>query len=193
MLQIVKYFIFSIIFMCIFFTSCKEATLEERLAATNGTNFSIKRFIYNQWKANAGKPFVILKTIKIDGKVDSSYSNSDTLNWNEIFDVFYETDISDKKYVGHYKFNQIEDKEDQTINLMLDASEDDFFVRKFMLSIDMNTEKVRGIYIETFKHSALGEVQQKLYYAPMRTVQIQTYEDPLIGTKKNKIVQYYFL
>lgn len=191
------------VFFCLINFSCKEKSLFERYATVAGINFSIKQYIFEQWTNYNGQPFAILKTVKINGKTDSIYTNSEKLNWSEIFSVFFETDISSKESLGHYKFTQFEDKEDRTDNYYYEAIDEsrytwnlldeDQFTRKLLISVEPFTNRIKGIYIETYTRSIFGDTNQKLYYSPNKTIQIQRYEKPMIGSKKSTIIQYYFM
>lgn len=188
-----KYSIFFILFTIAAFAGCKKEMKKAPAEQTEGSYFSIKQFGLDQWNIFAGEPFTIVKTMTINGKVDSSYTNSDTLDWSQIFKVFYATDISDREYLNKYTFTQFDQEEDLTHNFFYQANEDDLFTQKLLISIDQFTNTVRGIYIETHEGSVFNDVTQKLYYKPMKIVQIQTIEKPLFGDKKHTVEQYDFL
>lgn len=85
-----------------------------------GNYFSIRQYTLDQWNMYYGEPFLILKTVRVDkGKFDSSYTTSDTLNWGNIFKEFFATEISDRSYLGKYKFTQFDDDQDETHNFFL--------------------------------------------------------------------------
>ena len=174
------------------FSSCKEKTKAEVDPNIKGNYFSIKQFALDEWNTYSGESFVIIKSIRHDDKIDSSFTSSDTLYWGEIFKIFFETDISDRKFLGQYKFSQF-DQEDGTHNLFYEALDDDLFTRKLLISIDNYSRKVKGIYIVTQKKSPFHEVLQKLYYSPLKEIQIQTDDKPLIGKKKFEVLTYDFM
>ena len=182
------------ILIIILFSSCKEETAEERIAKLGITYFSVNQYIYDQWTNYKDVPFTILKTENINGKIDSSYTNSEKLDWVPIIKIFFETDIGDVEMLGHYKFSQYEDKEDKTVNFYYEANESYLFTRKLLISADPFTSHIKAIYIETQNHSMIfGDTKQKLYYAPLKTIQIQKYEKPLFSDKKSTITQYYLM
>jgi len=174
--------------------SCKkkEKAVKESTANIVGNYFSINQFMLDEWNTFAGEPFMISKTIKTDGKTDSFLTNSDTINWAPMLKTFAETDISDRKYLGQYKFTQFDDNQDNTHNFFYEATDEDLFTRKLLITIDRQTARILGIYIETETKSVFDDVSQKLYYAPLKTVQIQTESKPLLGSKKYSVVQYEF-
>jgi len=156
--------------------------------------FSINQYALDQWNTFSGSPFVIIKTVKENGKIDSSYTNSDTISWAPIFKVFAQTDISDAKYFDQYNYNYFPDNEEQaTLDLFYQAKDEEQFTQKLLVTIDQYTMKVKGIYIETYKKTAWSSCTQKLYYSPMKKIQIQTDERPVIGSKKYTIVEYNFM
>jgi hypothetical protein len=193
-----KYFnykgILLITLLAISFASCKKKDASDEFADIKGSYFSINQYILDQWNTFAGEPIFIIKSVRVNsGKPDSSYTNSDTLSWAPIFKTFAETDISDRKYLGKYNFNQFDDAQDQTHNFFYQARDEDLFTQKLLITIDLYTSKVKGIYIETYKKDFGDEVTQKLYYAPLKTIQIQTDDKPWLGSKKFTIVQYEFM
>lgn len=181
--------------LALLFTSCKKKEEKENFDDVKGNYFSIKQFELDQWNTWQGEPFLITKTVTVNKKTDSSLTNSDTISWAPIFKAFAETDISDRKFLGKYNFNQFDDNQDNTHNFYYQAKEDedDLFTRKLLITIDKDNNKVRGIYIETFKKYFGGEKTEKLYYAPMKTIQIQTDDKPLLGSKKFTVTEWTFM
>lgn len=173
-------------------SSCKKKI--DPYADIKGNYFSINQYALDQWNTFSGEPIMILKTVRVNsGKIDSLLTNSDTLNWAPIFKAFSETDISDRKYLGQYTFTQFDDNQDGTHNFYYEANDKDLFTQKLLLTIDQLTNKVKGIYIETITKDIEGERTQKLYYAPLKTIQIQTDSRPILGDKKFTVVQYDFV
>jgi len=178
----------------ILFSACKKKVTKDPYADVEGNYFSIRQFGIDQWNTYAGVPFTIQKTVKIGNKTDSSFTNSDTLNWgDEIFKTFFETDISDRKWLGQYTFTQFDDNQEGTHNFYYKANDPEMFTQKLLITIDGINNKVKGIYIETYKKTIFDECKQILYYDPMHTVQIQTDDKPAIGSRKYKVVEYYFM
>ena len=173
--------------------SCKKKQDKGAVDSIAGNYFSINQFMLDEWNTFAGEPFMISKSVKIEGKLDSTLTNSDNLNWGPIVKTFSETDISDRKYLGQYKFTQFDDNADHTHNFFYEALDDDLFTRKLLITIDQFTSKIKGIYVETEKKTIFDDDVQKLYYAPLKTVQIQTDEKPLMGSKKYTVTEYTFL
>ena len=175
-------------------SSCKKKAEKDPYADVQGHYFSITQFALDEWNTFSGEPMTLQKTVKVDGKVtDSSYTNTDSLDWTPIFKTFFETDISDRKYLGQYTFTQFDDNQDGTHNFYYEANDKDLLTQKLLITIDQYTNKVKGIYIEKFKKTFGNEITQKLYYKPLKTIQIQTDERPMLGSKKYTIVQYEFL
>jgi hypothetical protein len=174
--------------------SCKKKDATDEYADVQGSYFSINQFILDQWNTFSGEPISIIKTVKVNkGKTDSSFTNSDTLSWAPIFKTFAETDISDRKFLGKYNFTQFDDNQDQTHNFFYQAKDEDLLTQKLLITIDQYNNKVKGIYIETYKKDFGDECTQKLYYAPLKTLQIQTDDKPWLGSKKFTVVQYEFM
>ncbi|NDC42514.1 MAG: hypothetical protein EBZ77_13370 [Chitinophagia bacterium] len=157
---------------------------------TKGSYFSINKYIIDEWQTHAGEPITFLKSVKMNGKLDTSYTNVLQMDWKPVLSVFSATDISDRKFLGKYTFSQFEDNFDNTLNYMYVADREDLFTQKLLITIDNRSRKVKGIYIETLKSNFFGETRQKLFYSPARTIQIQQYDKPLIGAKKDLVVSY---
>lgn len=175
--------------------SCKKKEDNPVADSGKGTYFSIKQFELDQWNTWQGEPFLISKTVTINKKTDSSYTNSDTISWAPIFKAFAETDISDPKFLGKYNVNSFDDPQDGTRNLFYQAKEeeDDLFTRKLLITFDEQSMKIKGVYIETFKKYFMGEETRKLYYSPMKTIQIQTDEKPMLGSRKFTVTEWNFM
>jgi len=182
--------LFLIAIACTFsLSSCKEKAFE-MFANTKGTYFSINLFIIDEWQTHAGEPISFQKTVKLNGKVDTSYTNVINMDWKSILKIFSATDISDRKFLGKYNFSQFDDNFDNTHNFMYVAEDPNLYTQKLLITMDNATNKVKGIYIETQKSNFWNETHQKLYYAPVRTIQIQQYDKPMLGSKKELLVKY---
>jgi len=175
------------------FSSCKEKEKVNEFDNLKGNYFSIKQFALDEWNTFSGESFVIVKTVTENGKADSSFTNSDTINWSAIFKTFFETDISDRKFLGQYKFSQFDDDNDGSHDMLYEAIDDDVLTRKLLITLDRYSRKVTGLYVVTLRKSPFHEVMQKLYYNPLKTIQIQTDDKPLVGKKKFTVVTYDFM
>ncbi len=193
MKQYLKYPVVLIAVFAILFSSCKDKKEKEDFSDIKGNYFSIDQFIRDEWNTFHGEGFTIIKTVRKDNKTDSSYTTSDTLNWGNIFKVFHETEISDRKFLGKYKFTQFDDNADDTHNFFYEAEDEELFTQKLLITISQENAKVKGIYIETSKKTIWGNTIQKLYYNPLKTIQIQTDYKPMIGSKEFTVVQYDFM
>ena len=188
-----NYGILVIVIFSIVSSSCKKKAEKDPNEDIKGHYFSITQFALDEWNTFSGEPITLLKTVKIGDKTDSSYTNTDSLDWTPIFKTFFESDISDRKYLGQYTFTQFDDNQDATHNFYYEANDKEMFTQKLLIAIDAYTNKVKGIYIETYKKTFGNEIIQKLYYKPLKTIQIQTDERPTLGSKKYTILQYEFL
>ena len=192
-----KYAAFLLLLVVLAASSCKKKKVAAPKPVFTGTYFSIKDYALDEWNTFAHDPFAIIKTVRInDGKTDTTYTNSDTINWAPIFKVFFETDIGDTSFLGKYKYTQFPDNQDGTMNLfyeVADPDDDDLFTRKLLITADQYTRKIKGIYIETSKKDFFGERTQRLYYSPMKTIQIQTDNKPVLGSNTLTIIQYDFM
>lgn len=189
---------FKAILSCLAFAlllaSCKEDEPKPAIDAKDGTYFPIRQFAQDQWNTFLGEPFLIVKSVRVnDGKYDSSYTTSDTLNWGGIFDVFFATDISDPSFLGKYKYTQFPDDNDDTYNYFYQAIDEDVYTKKLLITANQQNNKIIGIYIEASEKSLFEDKLVKLYYKPMKRIQIQETVTPLLGEKKHTVTEYEFI
>jgi len=173
--------------------ACKKKAPEvDPYANVKGTYFSIMQFTQDQWDTYAGMPYTLTKIVTIDGKTDSNFAHVDTMNWGTIFKYFFETDISAHKYLGHYDYTDYDDDDLDAHNYLYTARDRDLFTRKLLIGTDKYTSRIKFIYIETAKSSMWNDETQKLYYAPLKSLQIQQLRKPFIGATKETKIEYRF-
>ena len=189
MKHILRFFIVISALATLCLSACKEKT-PEIFNDVKGNYFSINQFIMDEWRTHAGEPVAFQKTVIENGKRDSSFTNVEKMDWPSILKPFMETEISDRKYLGKYTFSQFDDNFENTHNFLYTANAKDLYTQKLLICMDINSMKVRAIYIETFSSSLWNERIRKLVYTPLRTIQIQQYDKPLIGGKKEFITKY---
>lgn len=158
-----------------------------------GTYFSIVEFAKDQWYTYHGQPYSIMKKVYFNGKVDSTITNALDLDWSSVIKVFFETDISDPKFVGQYDFSAFEDTTTVTKSFFYEAKEPKLFTRKLQITADYFTDKIKTIYIEAEKKDRMGTKSIKLFYTPLETISIQELETTKTGQKKELRVVYEFM
>lgn len=180
--------IFSFLLLC----SCAktEPAAEE---TTGGTYFSIIQYASDQWETYHGQPRSMVKRVYFNGKEDSTLTNALEVDWASIFKVFFETDISDPKYVGQYNFSAFRDEITTTNSFYYEAKEPKLYTRKLQVMADYFTDKIKTIYIEAEKADRLGTKSLKLYYEPMESISIHEVETSKTGQRKELRVVYEFL
>lgn len=161
--------------------------------AGGGTYFSVKQFIKDQWDTYHGQPFGLRKTVYLDGKTDSSEISAYDMDWGTVFKTFFDTDISDPKFLDRYNFSSFSDDATDTQNFFYEAKEEGLFTRKLQISADNVNHKIRAIYIETAKKSKWSNFSQKLFYIPLKTISVQEFEWAKAGPSKELRVEYRFL
>jgi hypothetical protein len=177
------------------FAACKPKP-KPAIASDNadkGTYFSIKQYVKDQWNTYLGQPFGIIKVTTQNGKVDSVLTNALTLEWGEILDKFFATDIGKPEYLGHYRFDMFLDESTDTRNFYYEAIDDTLFTRKLQISAMQENNKIRSIYIETERKTSSKDIIQKLYYSPLKVIQIQEFDALATGDKRESRVEYFFL
>lgn len=176
------------------FAACKGKKAEENTAETGeGTYFSIIQFTKDQLDTYWGQPFTLVKTVTLNGKTDSTYEQSLKMDWASVFKVFFESDIGKPKFLDKYKFSTFEDNATDSRIYYYEATEPELYTRSLQISTDPLNNKIKNIYIETKKNSSLTSKAQKLYYTPLKVIQIQETETGTGIKDRDLRVVYRFL
>lgn len=186
----------NILLLCLWATSifsCKKNEEKKIPDTSNGTYFSIKDFTKDQWKTFHGKPYAINVFTTLNGKTDSTLVSALTMKWSALFSIFFKADISDPKFLEQYDFSMFEESLTETRTFTYTAKDPSLFTQKFQVMADMYNNKIRNIYIETQEQTFWNTKTQKLFYSPVRVIQIQEHNDPLIGSQKDLVIQYKFM
>lgn len=182
----------------VFFFSCKrsdKATIAAVTPVTDTTQtyFSINQLIDDQIDLYYGQPFTLYRIATLNGKTDSSIVNVDNMDWAAILKAFRGADISDKKYLDHYKFSMFDDDATGNRILIYEALDPKLFTRQLQIIIDPSNLKILSIYIETAKVTTWRSRKQRLLYMPLKIIQVQEDEKTLVGEPRNLKVDYRFL
>lgn len=180
-----------LISVCLLLACNKPSSKNE--SKDDRTYFSIVQYANDQWNMYKGEPFGMVKKVYFNGTVDSLQTNAIQMDWASVFKVFFETDISDPKYVGEYDFNAYDEDLTHTRNFYYEAKSPKLYTRKLHIMTDYYTDKIKYIYIEAQKKSRLGTRNLKLSYDPLKTITIQDWETSKTGQKKEMRVVYEFL
>lgn len=190
---VVKFFAICLLSAC--FISCKNKTETEEVKppVNNGTYFSIKQFAADQWYTHYGQPYGVIKISFHGNKPDSTLTNSFDIEWGMILKTFFESDISDRKYIGHYNFSAFEDETTKTKNYYYEAKDDNLFTRKLQIMFSASNGRVQTIYIETAKKTAGSTRIQRLMYMPAKLISIQEFAESNPGAENDVRLEYRFL
>ena len=177
------------------FASCKPKSkpVIPPVVAEKGTYFSINQFVKDQWNTYLGQPFPLMVVTTRNGKADTAITNAIELDWGSIFKRFFETDISDPKYLGHYDFDMFLDESADTRNFYYEAKDEDLFTRKLQISAMQENNKIHSIYIETERKSGTKDIIQKLFYSPLSVIQVQEFDVLATGDKNQLRIEYFFM
>ncbi len=177
-------------------TGCKKKAETETAQVENGENgtyFSIIQFAKDQVDTYWGQPFTLYQFTTQNGRTDSTVVSAFALDWAGIFSIFFKTDISDKKYLNKYSFSSFDDRVTVSRTYYYEAIDKDLYTKKLQIITDMFSSKIKSIYIETSEKGSFSEKTQKLYYVPIKLIQIQQFESAFIGKDKNLRTEYRFL
>ncbi len=185
----------AIVLACIslVYSSCSSKNNAQGIKKTKGSYFSIQQYARDQFSMNKGIPYGFHKISNVNGKKDTVVQNFNTVDWPTVFKLFFETDISDKKFLGHYNFSQFDDSATQSRNYYYEAKEDYLETRKLLISTDPTNNKVVSIYIEYEKKGLFKSENRKLFYIPLKVIQIQQFKKALWQDPVNIVTEYEFM
>lgn len=170
----------------------KEAPMTVNKSNTS-TYFSVIDFTKDQWSTFRGQPYVIHQYSTVNGRTDSAILSALTMKWSSIFKAFFASDIGDPKFLNQYDFSMFEEPTTAARTFTYTAKNPELFTQKLQILADYYNNKIRSIYIETQKQDFWSTTTQKLYYSPVRVIQIQEHKDPLIGSQKDRVLEYKFM
>lgn len=180
--------------LVLFLVSCKKREEAKAVVPDQGGNyFSIRDFGKDQWKTFHGQPLMLSQHITLNGKTDSTILSALTMKWSPVLKTFFETDISDPKFLDRYEFSMFEESTTQTRTFSYTAKDPSLFTQKLQIAADVYNNKIRNVYIETEKQTFWNTQTKKLLYSPMHVLQIQEHNDPLIGGQKDLTIVYKFM
>lgn len=179
-------------FLVFVMSSCSKSGSVKETAA-GGNYFSIIEFAQDQWHLHRGQPRSIVKKVYFDGKVDSVYTNAFEVDWASILKVFFETDISDTRYIGQYDFSAFEEETTTSKGFYYEAKNDKLYTRRIHITSDYFSNKVRSVYIEAEKSDRMGTRSLKLYYEPLQSISIHELETSKTGQRKELRAVYEYM
>ncbi len=155
--------------------------------------FSMKDFILDQISLLQGQPYTLQKIVKLNGETDTSIVALQTEDWSPVYAAFREAEIGLPKYVGRYNFTNFPEPLTRTEQFVYEAKEPKLLVRRLMLGINDESAKVTSVLAETEKTNFWGGERKKLYYAPLKVIQIQEEATAKVGADKTFSIEYRFL
>lgn len=179
-------------FIVLFLSACSGNKPTQQETA-GGTYFSIIEFAEDQWHMYRGQPRSMVKKVYFDGKTDSTYTNTFEVDWASVLKVFFETDISNPKYIGQYDFSAFEEEITTSKGFYYEAKNNNLYTRRMQITSDFFNDRVKSIYIEAEKTDRMGTKSLKLYYEPLRSISIHELETSKTGQKKDLRVVYEYM
>lgn len=153
-------------------------------------NFSVSQFLEDQYTMYEGQPYLLKKSISINGEVDTGYQQLDSAFFFHIKSIFDKTDISELKYLSEYDYLYTE--EEYYHSLIYTAKDEDLFTQMLVVNLSYNTNRILHVYIETKKDNLFHTKTQKLTFAPQKFIQIIEYEKSFLSSPKNIKLDYAF-
>lgn len=185
--------LFTIVIAFLFVGSCKPAS-EAGQPSTDGIfYFPLKGFIKDQWDTYHGQPFSLVKTVILNGKTDSSYISGMEMEWGALIKMFFDADINHPKFAGQYEYSNFDDMSTGTRNLYYEAKDVTLYTRKMHIAIDLETSRIRSVFIETEDNTRGHSKNRKLFYKPVKLITIQEFEKSTPGPDKDLRIEYRFM
>ena len=182
-----------LLLLLVFLAACSRQEAETPGDETAGSGyFSIRQFAADQFDTHRGMPFVIEKQVVLNGRKDSATINSYNADWEPLLTSFFSADISSGKFADQYDVSLFDDGAGARV-LYYTAKQDKLFTRVLQVRVDAATNRILSLYAETATSSFWNKTSRKLYYAPMKLIQIQEFSKPLIGKKRELRIEYRFM
>lgn len=163
-----------------------------RLDAPNEGFISLKDIFDDQWKIKKDQPYVLLKTIKYNDTVDSSFVDQDSTLFHQLAAYFTKADISNPDYVPLYNYSESYDNESGMVFLHYIAKDPNAFTQKMELTMDRYTSTLMNVYVETNHKSFFNHKSQKLLYSTEKGFFIQEYENRIFSDPKSTVLNFYY-
>ncbi len=157
------------------------------------TYFPIRQFILDQWTTYGGQPFTLEREVSANGKRITDYVQAFSMDWAAVMAPFLEADIGYDRFSGKYVFSQFLDPGTGLLTFAHEADSPGLYTRKFFVNADPETNRIVDIYAETARGDGWHYREQKLYYAPTRTIQITERSTARVGPDKTWTVTYRFI
>lgn len=153
-------------------------------------NFSVSQFFDDHWSLIEGQPYLLKKSVEINGEIDTGYQQLDSTFFYHIKGLFDKTDISEPKYLVEYDYLYAE--EDYYHSLIYTAKDEDLFTQLLVVNLSLTSNRIIHIYVETKKDNLFHTKTQKMTYAPFKYIQIIEYEKSFLSSPKNIKLDYAF-
>ncbi len=174
--------------------SCKKSPPKTATTdAGKGTYFSMAQFVGDQVSMLHETIYTLEKRVEINGQKDSSIVSIPAENWAPVYAAFLSADIGKPKFLGKYRFSQFDEEITFSNNYVYEALEENLPVRRLMISANAETHRIQSLLAEVETSNFWGSTRKKLYYAPLKVIQIQEWNTALIGADKTFRAEYRFL
>jgi hypothetical protein len=185
---------FCLLFSISVLLSCQKKEEPPKTPYTGASYFSIIEYGSDQFRTYWGQPFSLEKVRIEDGKVtDSGIVAAARVDWAKVLKPFFESDISHAKYLDQYSFSSVDDDLTNSRTYIYEAKDKKLFTQMLQIATDPFTNKIKSVFVETTDGDKFSSQTQKLFYIPVKLIQIQQFESSMIGKNKNIRTEYRFL
>ena len=139
-----------------------------------------------------GQPYTLERTTVLNGIRDTGIVTINDVPWGSIMKDFLAADIGDPKFLGQYEVSSFVEANTNTDQIVYEATDPRLFTRLFTVALNHETKRPVSIFAETSRGNAWSRREQKLYYAPLKIIQIQEFVASRVGPDKTSRVEYKF-
>jgi hypothetical protein len=186
---------FILVMICaLFWISCSVPTPNSStfVPDTVATYFPIRRFILGEAYLLSGQPYTLERTTILNGKRDTGLVALYDVPWGGIMKDFLAADIGHPRFMDQYRVSSFFEESTNTDQLFYEAIDPKLFTRLMTVGLNHETKRPVSIYAETASGNTWSHRVQKLYYAPLKIVQIQEFVTSRMGPDKSSRVEYKF-
>ncbi len=159
---------------------------------TTATLFPMRPFALRQIGLLAGQPYTLRRTTVLNGQRDTAIVGLADMPWGALLRDFLAADIDRARLLDQYRFSQFPDAATSTVQYFYEALNPKLPTRLLTVATDKETKQIVSLYAETASGNFWGRREQKLYYAPLKVIQVQEQATSRLGPDKTSLVEYRF-
>ncbi len=181
-------------------SACTSDATQNQAATNNGGQeeaesvnyYALSQFFDDQWAMLKESPYVLLKTITVNDKTDSSFVSLDEAAFKEIRAHFDPNDISGSAFKNLYYIEENYNPDEDMYFINYTAKRDDLLTQKQTIVVNDEDLRIMSIYIESHKSNLLRSESIKLNYNPEKSIVIQEWSKRIFSKPQTTVTKYFF-